>query len=65
MTTIVGILIFISRKKFHAQFWCAGRKLKLLVFNFLLADQILFSAELSMKQSFITSSPEQLLFKMM
>ena len=32
--TIVGILIFISRKKIHAQLCFAGKKFKLLAFNF-------------------------------
>ena len=40
MPTIVGILIFIGREKFHAQLCFAGKKFKLLVFNFLQVEQI-------------------------
>ena len=45
MPTIVGILIFISWKKIHAQLCCAGKKFKLCFF--FKAEQISFSAELS------------------
>ena len=37
MPTIVGILIFICRKIFDAQLCFAGKKFKLLVFNFFIS----------------------------
>ena len=60
MPTIVGILIFISRKKICAQFCCVGRKFNCWYLIFLWAEQISFSAELSMKKSFITSGPDKI-----
>ena len=48
MPTIVGILISISRKNLILSYAVQEKSLKLLVFNFLKAEQIYFSAELSM-----------------
>ena len=39
-----------QQEKFHAQLCSVGEKFKLLVFNFLYAEQISFSAEMSMKK---------------
>ena len=58
MPTTVGILIFISRKKFMLSSAVQEKKFNLLVFYFLMSRQISFIDELSKKKSFITSGPE-------
>ena len=55
MLTIGGIFIFITREKFTLNY--VFSKLQLLVTGDL-AGQIICSAELSTKKSFITSGPE-------
>ena len=50
MPTKIGIFIFISRKKLHAQLCSARKNLQLLVIWDSLAGQISCSAELSMKK---------------